>query len=129
MTFTCTVKNIGTGTLAGAATLQDPSGMFSLVGASNYNLTRHQTAEIQVRFAPIDTGDFAATLTFIAGENSPITVTLRGVGVDPHKRIGILGCAPAPGRRSVSWADVLAILATLAACLVAGGAYRRRAAR
>ena len=128
-TNSLTVKNIGTGTLAGAAILQDPSGMFSLVGASNYNLTRHQTAEIQVRFAPTGTGDFTATLTFIGGENSPITVTLRGVGVNPQKRIGILGCAPAPGRGGVSRADILVILVTLAVCLVTGGVYRRRAAR
>ncbi|HPO14414.1 MAG TPA: DUF5011 domain-containing protein [Candidatus Hydrogenedentes bacterium] len=93
------VKNIGSGVLNGMATLNDPCGAFSIIGAANYSLTYGQTTAVTIRFAPNKCGSFTAALVFsntYVTPNQQTVVTLRGetATADCGKPASIFGCAP-----------------------------------
>ncbi len=101
------VKNIGGGVIQGAATIDDPSATFSIVGAANYRLAYGQTAVITVGFTPAKSGDYTAALTLNNTSVTPsqqIVVTLRGsASTKNSKSFSLFGCgpvSPGPGNRS-----------------------------
>jgi len=121
------VKNIGGGTLTGAATLSDPSGAFSIVGAANYSLTFGQTAVVTVKFSPAKTGDFTAALTFSNTSVTPtqqLVATLRGTGSAKAKVVSVFGCSPSSGSGS-GMGDLAVMGIALAGLLALGRTYRR----
>ncbi len=91
------VKNIGGGVLNGVAGLVDPGFVFRLTGTTSYSLHYKQTYTITAGFAPTETGEFSATLTFGNASVTPdqqVTITLRGTCIEKEKRFAVFGCAP-----------------------------------
>jgi hypothetical protein len=75
------VSNTGGDTLSGVATVSGTG--FVLLGTVSYSLGAGDTpAQARVRFTPPYAGNFVGTLQFTGGENGPVTITLRGTGVD-----------------------------------------------
>lgn len=126
------VTNVGNSTLEGQAVLDDPEGVFSLVGASAYSLTERQSAAIVLRFAPREATEYVAALTFSGGYNGPFTVTLRGTGTWT-KRVEFLGCggrgaavaARGPSTRSGRTADIVVVVLAALFLVVRLRAHRR----
>ncbi len=121
---TLTVKNIGRGVVEGAAALEDPNGVFSLVNTVNYRLSHNAAAEIEVVFSPDAVGDYIAMLTLSNGEDTTMQVQLRGTGTSFGKFMSWFGCAPgaAPG----GWLGDLVLMAGALALLSAAGWRVRR---
>lgn len=119
------VKNIGGGTLNGAASLiNNPSNAFSIVGSGAYNLTHNQTQDITIRFAPTAEGDFTATLRLSGGDNSPVDVTVRGTGTLKAKRFTVFGCAPSESSGG-RMGDLAVMGIALIGLMALSRAYRR----
>lgn len=75
------VTNTGGGSLTGGVTLTGNG--FVLLGAISYILAPGDTpAQIRVRFAPLYTGGFTGLLRLTGGENGPVTITVRGTGIE-----------------------------------------------
>jgi hypothetical protein len=72
--LTFTVVNVGSGTLAGVATVSAP---FSIIGNSSYSLGSNATALITVRFAPSQAGSTNKTVTFTGGGGVTTAVSGR----------------------------------------------------
>ena len=70
--LTFTVQNVGTGTLAGAASVGAP---FSVVSGSNYSLTAGQTTNVTVRYSPQAAGSDSNNVSFTGGGEARRPVT------------------------------------------------------
>ena len=106
---TYTVKNVGSGTVSGGATLSDSSGSFTLVGQTTYSLATNATRQITVRFTPKSEADYTATVTFTGGV-APVTATLRGTGTAAAKWCCLLGCGAGTGATG-GYGDLAVVLA------------------
>jgi len=106
-----TVTNTGGGNIQGSASLG--AGPYAIQGSATYNLNAGQSQVITVRFAPVDTGTFNATLTFTGPAN--VQVALTGSGV----KTGAFNCgASAPGAAS-PLGDVAVLLFMVLGFLIA----------
>jgi hypothetical protein len=70
-----TVKNIGTGTLSGSATLSPP---FSIVSGGSYNLSAGQTQAAMVVFSPVVASNYNQSVSFSGGGGTNVTVIGSG---------------------------------------------------
>jgi len=92
---TYTVKNVGSGTVSGSASVSG-SSVFTLVGATGYSLATNATQQVTLRFGPTSAADYTATVTFTGGV-APVTATVRGTGTSAAKACRILGCGAGEG--------------------------------
>ena len=67
-----TVKNIGTGTLSGTATVVSP---FSIVSGGSYNLGTGQTQLVMVAFSPLVASNYNQSINFSGGGGTNTTVS------------------------------------------------------
>jgi hypothetical protein len=125
-----TVKNIGSGTLVGTATLLSPSAdaaaAFKIISGANFSLTTGQTATVRVEFTPKKVGNIAATIRFSAQNNQVADAVVKGTGTIFNKRFTFFGCGPASGSGSGLFGDALVALGLFGAMMLAGRVYRRR---
>ncbi len=73
---TFTVKNIGSGTLSGSASVNSP---FSIVSGGSYNIAAGDSHTVTARFSPTSAGTSTRTVTFTGGGGENRTV--QGTGV------------------------------------------------
>jgi hypothetical protein len=71
-----TVRNAGSGTLTGSATVTAP---FSIVSGGSYSLGAGQSQTVTVRFNPLVVGSYSRTVTFTGGGGASATV--NGVAI------------------------------------------------
>ena len=122
---TIKVKNVGGGSLSGLATINDPNGVFTLVGDATYVLGAGAEDTVTVRFAPAGKkGNFTATLTLTNSAGDPVTVTLKATSAPFIKNIAILGCGP-EGTAGHPAADLAVALLALGALVLSSRAFRR----
>ena len=94
-----TVKNIGTGTLTGAATTTQP---FSIASGGSYSLGSNQSQDVTVRYAPQAAGVNTGTVTFTGGGGASVVLAgsaLSGSGSSGSGSSGS-GSSALPG---LSW--------------------------
>jgi hypothetical protein len=125
VTDTVVIKNVGSGTVTGTATLTDPAGVFGVVGTTSYSLKEDESATLTVSFAPDAEGDFTGTLTLSGAVNSPINVTLKGTGSTQVKNISLFGCAPGAGGAGSASGDFAVVLLALGALALGTQMHRR----
>ena len=122
---TLTVKNVGGGTLAGAATINDPNGVFTLVGDATYSLAGGASDSIVVRFAPgAKLGNFTATLTLTNSAGAPVTVTVKATSARIIKNFTLFGCGADNGTGSLG-ADLAVVALALGGLLLSSRSFRR----
>ena len=109
-----TVKNTGSGTLTGAASLSGATA-FDLIGNSNYSLSAGAQSTVTVRFAPDKKADFTGTLAF-GGNGGNVAVTLTGAGI---KTGGTLNCAGGEEAPGASMTDLLVLFLAVSALFLA----------
>ena len=109
-----TVKNSGTGTLTGAASLTGDT-QFEFVGASAFSLSKGASTTVTVRFAPDKGGNFSGMVSF-SSNGGNATVSLTGTGV---KTGGVFNCAGGRQAPDAGAADLLVAIFAVAALLSA----------
>lgn len=127
VTVAFTVKNVGSGTVTGTATLtSNTGGAYQFAGSPNYTLASGATQTITVRFTPVDArdGGFPATIAFSSSGGGAASVNLLGTGTTAVKAFNIFGCGPAEGRPAGGLGD-LAVVLLAAGALVALTRVRR----
>lgn len=77
-----TVKNVGTGTLAGQATVAAP---FSIVSGGSYSLAANASQIVTIRFSPTAVGAASKQVTFSGGGGA--TRTVSGTGAVPSRPV------------------------------------------
>ncbi|MFP4502439.1 MAG: cohesin domain-containing protein [Candidatus Hydrogenedentota bacterium] len=107
-----TVRNTGTAAATGAATVSGTG--FSVISGASYTLEPDATAQVRVRFAPQEAGDFNGMLTLTGDPDGALTVALDGTGANK----GSMGCAAGTGIGDTSRGDVL-VLALAAVGVIA----------
>ncbi|MBI2432517.1 MAG: DUF5011 domain-containing protein [Candidatus Hydrogenedentes bacterium] len=123
---TLTLRNAGSGTLDGTATItNNPDGVFSIIGATGYSLDANETTTLRVRFAPAEDAAYTGVIRFSGDINGPVNIQLRGLGTAEDKPFRIFGCGgeTLPLNSSL-WGDLAAVGAF--AFLLCALAARRR---
>lgn len=118
ITRTIKVKNIGTGTVTGTASIaNDADGVFSIVGDASYNLASGQQKVLTLQFKPKAAKDYTAELQLQGSETGLVKVTLKGSGTTLPKRRFIISCAAGQDGTSII-GDTIALLLAGAALMV-----------
>jgi len=81
--------------------------MFFLQGESLVLLEPDAKYELKIQFNPAAAEEYAATVVFTGGEDSPLKLALTGRGAAEVKSIQPLGCGAAPSHESGMMGDVL----------------------
>ncbi len=108
-----TVKNTGSGTLTGAASL-GVAAQFKFVGANTYSLSAGAESAVTVRFTPDRQAAITGTLTF-GGNGGSVSIALTGEGVETGST---LSCAGGEESSGTSAADLLVALLAISALLL-----------
>ena len=93
-----TVKNIGTGTLSGTATVVSP---FSIVSGGSYNLGAGQTQVVVVAFSPLVVSNYSQSVSFSGGDGTNTTVS--GSATNAPVPTPILQVNPGASGTGPSW--------------------------
>ena len=122
-----TVRNNGGIRAHGAASIEDTSGVFTIVGDAAYDLAPGESYELTVRFSPTESKDYEGILNFSGDPNTDLSVRLLGTGTaGPRKKcLAFLSCSQGAG--GASGGDAAALAAALG--LIGAGAVRARRRR
>lgn len=102
-----TLTNTGGELLECKIDLQDETGMFFLQGDSLILLEPGASYKLKIQFNPAAAEEYAATVVFTGGEDSPLKLALTGRGAAEVKSIQPLGCGAAPSHESGMMGDLL----------------------
>ena len=85
-TNSITVKNVGGGTLSGAASVRAP---FSIVTGGSYNLGSNQSQTVTMVFSPNVASNYTQSVTFTGGGGTNATVSGSATTTFPAVQLGI----------------------------------------
>ena len=73
---TITVRNIGTATLSGVASVAAP---FTIVSGGTYSLSANQSQAVTIRFSPTSVTSYSQNVTFTGGGGATVTIGAAGI--------------------------------------------------
>jgi hypothetical protein len=100
VTNTFTVRNIGGGTVSGAASVAAP---FYTVGTASYSLGSNVSTTVSVRFSPTTPGYYSQAATFTGADGATVALSGQGAGVSGLSFAANSGTVGAPLAVSGAW--------------------------